>query len=52
MNFETAYDDYRTVDGLLFAFKETNLASGTKTADTVLSSIQLLPAAPEKEFRP
>ena len=52
MNFETAYEDFRTVGGLLFAFKETNLASGTKTADTVLSSVEILKAAAEQEFRP
>lgn len=52
MNFETAYADFRTVDGLLFAFKETNLASGVKTADTLLSKIEILKAAPEQDFKP
>jgi hypothetical protein len=52
MTFETAYDDFRSVEGLLFAFKETNLASGTKTADTVISKVELLKAAPAGEFKP
>ena len=53
MKFETSYDDFRTVDGLLFAFKETNLAGGTKTADTTISTIQVLKAAPSPDiFKP
>ena len=52
MTFETAYDDFRTVDGVLFAFKETNMAQGTKTADTILSKIEILKKAREDEFRP
>jgi len=52
MTFETRYDDFRTVDGRLFAFKETNFASGTKTADIVLSKIELLKAPPPGAFKP
>ena len=52
MKFETSYDDFRTVDGLLFAFKETNLAGGTKTADTTITTIQVLKAAPPDVFKP
>jgi hypothetical protein len=53
MKFETSYDDFRTVDGLLFAFKETNLAGGTKTADTTISTIQVLKTAPSPDqFKP
>lgn len=52
MNFETHYDDFRKVDGLLFAFKEVNLVHGTKTADTKLTKIELLKAAPEGAFEP
>jgi hypothetical protein len=52
MSFETAYDDFRTVDGVLFAFKEVNRAGGTKTADTELSLILLLNAAPLDAFKP
>jgi len=52
MTFETRYDDFRTVEGRLFAFKETNFAGGTKTADIVLSKIELLKAPPPGAFKP
>lgn len=52
MNFETDYDDFRKVDGLLFAFKEVNLVHGTKTADTTLTKIELLKAVPKEAFEP
>ena len=52
MTFETAYDDLRTVDGVLFAFKEINMAQGTKTAETILSKIEILKKVPEDVFRP
>jgi hypothetical protein len=52
MTFETAYDDFRTVDGVLFAFKESNMAQGTKTAETILSKIEILKEAPADAFRP
>ena len=52
MTFETRYDDFRMVDGHLFAFKETNFAGGTKTADILLSKIELLKAPPPGAFKP
>jgi hypothetical protein len=52
MKFETSYDDFGTVDGFLFAFKEVNFAGGTKTADTTISAIQILKAAPPDVFKP
>jgi hypothetical protein len=52
MTFETAYDDFRKVEGLLFAFKETNMAQGTKTAETILSKIEILKEVPEDTFKP
>jgi hypothetical protein len=52
MTFETAYDDMRKVGGVLFAFKETNMAQGTKTAETVLSKIEILKETPEDTFKP
>ena len=52
MTFETRYKDFRTVDGRLFAFKETNLAGGTKTADILLEKIELLKASPSEAFKP
>jgi hypothetical protein len=52
MTFETAYDDLRTVQGVLFAFKESNMAQGTKTAETTLLKIEILKEAPEDAFSP
>ncbi len=52
MNFETRYDDFRQVDGLWFAFKEVNLVRGTRTAETVLSRVELLKAPPPGAFTP
>jgi hypothetical protein len=52
MTFETSYDDLRNVDGVLFAFKETNMAQGTKTAETFLSKIEILKEAPTDAFKP
>lgn len=43
IRFETEYSDFRTVDGVLFAFHEENHASGTHTGTTVVKSIQLNP---------
>lgn len=50
--FETRYDDFQTVEGRLFAFKETNFAGGTKTAEIVLTSIELLKTPPADAFKP
>jgi hypothetical protein len=52
MTFETAYDDLRTVDGILFAFKESSMAQGTKTADIILSKIEILKEAADDAFKP
>ena len=52
MTFETSYDDLRKVDGVLYAFKETNMAQGTKTAETILSKIEILKGPPEDAFKP
>lgn len=43
IRFETEYSDFRTVDGVLFAFHEENHASGTHTGTTVAKSVQLNP---------
>ena len=50
--FETRYDDFRTVAGRLFAFKESNFAGGTKTADIFLTKIELLKVPPADAFKP
>lgn len=44
--FATNYSDFRSVDGLLFAFAEENFANGTKTADTKLTAITASTAPP------
>lgn len=50
--FETVYDDFRDVDGVLFAFREENWASGMKTGITTLDRIELNPAIGVDEFVP
>src|SRR5436309_2685816 len=52
MTFETRYDDFQTVEGRLFAFKETNFAGGMKTAEIVLTKVELLNAPPADAFKP
>lgn len=52
ISFETYYDDFREVDGRLFAFKEINMAGGFKTAETFLSKIEVLPANLDHPFDP
>jgi hypothetical protein len=52
LSFETSYDDFAMVDGALFAFKEVNLANGTKTAKTAMSIIQILKTSPAEAFKP
>src|SRR5262249_14028031 len=37
LRFATDYRDFRTVDGVLFAFSESNFASGQKTGETRLT---------------
>ena len=52
LEFATAYEDFRKVDGRLFAFKETNLAGGQKVAETDLTKIEILKTAPAGSFLP
>lgn len=52
IEFVTLYDDFRTVDGVLFPFREVNVAMGQKTGDTILEKIETLPALPPGTFRP
>jgi len=52
MEFVTEYDDFRDVDGVVFAFRERNFAGGVETAETVLESVELLAAPPEDAFAP
>lgn len=41
MAFETLYDDFRVVDGRLFAFREVSIAGGAVTGETLLQKIEV-----------
>lgn len=51
VRFATVYSGFRKVDGVLFAFREENFASGQQTGETRLQQIELLDAAPQEWFR-
>jgi len=51
-NFATDYSDFRTVDGVLFSFKEANFASNQSTGDTVISRVVVNPPLKDSDFRP
>lgn len=51
-HFETAYSDFREVDGILFAHHEENWASGFHTGTTEIREIILNPELAPKSFRP
>lgn len=51
-NFATDYSDFRTVDGILFAFKEANFASNQSTGTTVITRIVVNPPLTDRDFRP
>jgi hypothetical protein len=48
--FATGYSDFRKVKGLLVPFREENWAQGTRTGDTVLEKVEILPAPPPGSF--
>ncbi len=52
VEFATTYDDFRKVDGFLFAFKEGNFAMGQHTGDTVLEKIEILKTLPDGALTP
>jgi hypothetical protein len=51
-HFETAYSDFREVDGVLFAHHEENWASGFNTGTTEIQEITLNPKVNASTFRP
>ena len=51
-NFATDYSDFRTVDGVLFSFREANFASNQSTGDTVITRVVVNPPLAAKDFRP
>jgi hypothetical protein len=51
-NFATDYSDFRTVDGVLFSFREANFASNQSTGDTVITRVIVNPELKDSDFRP
>ncbi len=51
-NFASDYSDFRSVDGILFPFREANFASNQSTGDTVITKIVVNPALTDADFRP
>jgi len=51
-NFATDYSDFRTVDGILFSFREANFASNQSTGDTVITRVVVNPPLKDADFRP
>ncbi len=50
--FETVYGDFRKVNGVLFAFREENYASGAHTGYTALERVELNPKLRPNDFAP
>lgn len=51
-NFATDYADFRTVDGILFPFREANFAANQSTGETVITKIAVNPPLTDADFRP
>ncbi len=51
-HFETVYSDFRVVDGVTFAFREENFASGHQTGLTTITKVVLNPPIRPGEFQP
>jgi hypothetical protein len=51
-HFETAYSDFKEVDGILFAHHEENWASGFHTGTTEIQKIIVNPPLEPNSFRP
>ena len=51
-DFETVYDDFRMVRGVLFAFREENYASGAHTGYTAIERVILNPRIAPGDFAP
>lgn len=50
--FETIYSDFRAVDGVLFAHREENYASGVHTGYTAIERVLLNPKTAAADFAP
>jgi hypothetical protein len=46
VGFATDYSDHRSVDGVVFAFREETYASGHRTATSIIESVELNPEGP------
>lgn len=51
-SFRTIYADYRRVDGVMFAFREENFASGQHTGSTFVSDVTVNPELGPTTFSP
>lgn len=51
-HFETVYADFRAVDGVTFAFREENFASGRQTGLTTITRVIVNPPLRANEFQP
>lgn len=51
-HFETVYTDFRTVNGVTFAFREENFASGRQTGLTTITKVVVNPPLRANEFQP
>jgi hypothetical protein len=47
IRFATTYSDFRTIAGVLFAFREENFVSGERTGTTRLDRVELLDSVPD-----
>ncbi len=52
VEFATTYDDFRKVDGILFAFREGNFAMGQSTGETLLDKVEVLKELPAGALTP
>ncbi len=52
LEFTTTFSDFRTVEGLLVPFHETNWANGRTTGETALQRVELPRELPDGMFRP
>jgi len=52
LEFVTTYGDFRTVGGVVVAFREQNWANGRSTGETVLEKVDFPKALPDGAFRP
>lgn len=51
-NFATDYGDFRTVDGVLFPFREANFAANQSTGETIVTKVVVNPPLTGSDFRP